>query len=126
MAVGGSMLEVSVSGRIFPVTADADASRDMGGYTAEQEANGDGSARKILTRKPWSLDGLSLEIDDDRGDQEFLQNIADSPDNVACVFTYVSGISYTGLGSPTGEIMASSQSASAPVSFKGPSKLVKQ
>jgi len=126
MSVGGSISEVSIGGRIFAVAADSDSNRDIGGYMAEVEPNGNGTARKILTRKPWVIDGLNLEVDDDRGDIEFLQAIADGPDFVPCIISYVSGISYTGQGSVTNEIQASSQSATVPVTLKGPNELVPQ
>lgn len=126
MPVGGSILEVSIGGRVFAVAADSDSNRDIGGFMAEVEPNGNGTARKILTRKPWALDGLNLEVDDDRGDIEYLQAIADGPDYVPVIVSYVSGISYTGQGSVTNELQASSQSATVPVSLKGPGTLVPQ
>ena len=126
MPIGGSILEVSIGGRIFPVAADADSNRDLGGFMAEIEPNGNGTARKILTRKPWVIDGLALSVDDDLGDLEYLQDIADSPGNVSIVISYVSGISYTGVGSVTNELTGSSQSATVPVTLKGPGKLAKQ
>lgn len=126
MSAGGSILEITIDGRVFPVAADADSNRDLGGFTAEQESNGDGSARKVLTRKPWSLDGIAVEVDDDRGDQEFLQDVEDSTDNVPITITYVTGITYSGLGSVTGDFTKSSMNATAGLTMKGPDKLVKQ
>ena len=52
MAIGGSIESVSIGGRPFTVASDADATRDLGGYTSETRANGDGTTRDILTRKP--------------------------------------------------------------------------
>ena len=69
-AVGGSIESVNLSGREFAVAADAEAQRKLGGFENEVQANGDGTARLIKTRVPLSLDGLTIEIDDDRGDQE--------------------------------------------------------
>lgn len=123
MAVGGSMEKVAIRGRVFPVAADADSNRDLGGYTNETLPNGDGSARKKKTRKPWKVDGVALEIDDNRGDQEFLQEIADSEEFVPMTFTYVTGISYSGRGTVEGDLQASSAEATAPLTFTGPGKL---
>ena len=126
MATGGSILEVSIDGRIFTVAADADSNRNLGGFTNEFEANGNGSARQIKTRVPWMVDGLAIEVNDDRGDQEFLQDHQDSSDEFAILVTYVSGISYEGRGNVASDLNASSQSATVPVTLKGPDKLRRQ
>jgi hypothetical protein len=76
-AVGGSIESVSLNGRNFAVAADAEAQRKLGGFENEVMANGDGTARLIKTRVPLSLDGLTVEVDDDRGDQEFLHDLTD-------------------------------------------------
>ena len=57
-------------------------------------ANGDGTARIIKTRMPLSVDGLALETDDDRADQEFLQELSNRTDFFDMVITYASGSSY--------------------------------
>ena len=72
MAIGGSIEEITLSGRSFAVAADAEAQRKLGGFENEVLANGNGTARLIKTRVPLSIDGLTLEVDDDRGDQEYL------------------------------------------------------
>ena len=125
-AIGGSIEAITVAGRIFPVTADAEVQRKLGGFENEVQANGDGSARKIQTRIPWSLDGLVIEIDDDRGDQEFLQGIVNLKDYSVIAITFVSGAVYSGLGTIIGEMPGSSQSTTAAVSLMGPGDLAKQ
>lgn len=125
-AVGGSIESVTINGREFPVAADAEAQRKLGGFENEVLANGDGGARLIKTRVPLSIDGLTVETDDSRGDHEFLQEIADSTDFVAIAITYASGETYQGTAQITGEMQSSSQSATAAVSLMGPGKLTKQ
>lgn len=125
-ATGGSIEAVALDGRIFAVAADAEASRKLGGFENEVLANGDGSARLIKTRVPLSLDGLTLEIDDDAGDQEFLQELADRNDYWPLVISYASGEDYQGTCQIVGENPASSQSATAQISLMGPGKLTKQ
>lgn len=75
-AIGGSIESVSLDGRNFAVAADAEAQRKLGGFENEVQANGDGNARLIKTRVPLSIDGLTIEVDDDRGDHEFLQDLS--------------------------------------------------
>jgi hypothetical protein len=123
---GGSIQEVSIKGRIFAVAADADANRDLGGFTNEVAPNGDGSARLLKTRKPWMIDGLALEIDDARADLEFLQGIANSSEFVPMTWTQVSGITYSAKGTITGDVKASTATATAPMTFSGPGEARQQ
>jgi hypothetical protein len=125
-AVGGSIESISINGRIFPVASDAEANRKLGGFENEVQANGDGTARIVKTRVPWSLDGVTVEIDDVRGDQEFLQEVANGNVYVPIAITFASGLVYQGDGILTGEIQASSQSATAPISLMGPGEMTKQ
>lgn len=125
-AVGGSIESISLAGRNFAVAADAEAQRKLGGFENDVQANGDGNARIIKTRVPLSIDGLTLEVDDDRGDHEYLQTLANATDFFAIAITYASGATYQGRAQITGELQASSQNATAAVSLMGPGLLTKQ
>jgi len=125
-AVGGSIESITLDGREFPVAADAEAQRKLGGFENEVQANGDGTARLIKTRVPFSIDGLSIESDDDRGDHEFLQALSDRPDFFPIAITYASGLTYQGTAQLVGEMQTSSQNATASVSLMGPGILTKQ
>jgi len=115
MAKGGPLQEVSVAGRIFPVASDADTTRKLGGFTAKYEANDNGTAREIMERQTWEIGGVKLQLDDTRSDQEFLQSVVDAGVPVDCTFTYVTNLTYQGLGLPTGDL-----------TFSGPGKLTQQ
>lgn len=125
-AVGGSIESVTLDGRIFPVAADAEAQRKLGGFENEVQSNGDGTARLIKTRVPLSIDGLTVEVDDDRGDHEFLQELSNRNDFFPVAITYASGNTYQGTAQIVGETQASSQNATASVSLMGPGVLTKQ
>ncbi len=122
----GSIESVEIAGRGFAVAADADSGRSLGGFTVEVQPNGDGSARIVATRIPWKVGGLTVQIDDDRGDLEFLQDVVDAKEFVPITVTYASGISYGGLGIPVGEFDAASMAGTAPLELKGPKKLTPQ
>lgn len=124
--VGGSIDSVSLEGREFAVAADAEAQRKLGGWENEVMANGNGTARVIKTRVPMSITGLTIEVDDSRGDHEFLQDLSDRNDFFAISITYASGETYQGEGQITGELQTSSQSQTAALSLSGPGKLTKQ
>lgn len=125
-AVGGSVETVTLDGREFPVTGDADVTRKLGGSENELSMNGNGTGRIIKTVTGWSLDGVVIETDDSRGDQEFVQDLTDRNGDFPIAITYASGITYQGSGIIVGENGASSQSASQAVSLMGPGKLTKQ
>jgi hypothetical protein len=117
--VGGSILSVTIAGRVFAAAADAEANMKLGGFENEVQANGDGGARIVKTRVVPSIGELPLSIDPDAGDQEFLQNIADGKEFVPIVVTFASGKAYEGEGIVSGEFQSSSQSATAPVTIMG-------
>lgn len=125
-ATGGSIESVTLDGRNFPVAADAEAQRKLGGFENEVQANGNGTARIIKTRVPLSIDGLTIEVDDDRGDHEFLQALSNRNDFFPVAITYASGSVYQGRAQITGELQSSSQNATAAVSLMGPGILTKQ
>lgn len=125
-ATGGSIESVTLDGREFPAAADAEAQRKLGGFENELQPNGDGSARIIKSRVPWSLDGLTVEVDDGRGDHEFLQELANRNVEFPIAVTFVSGITYQGAGQIVGEMQVSSQNATGAVSLMGSGNLTPQ
>lgn len=125
-AVGGSIESVTLDGREFPVNADVEAQRKLGGFENEVLANGDGTARLIKTRVPLSIEGLAVETDDGRGDQEFLQDLANRSDFFPLAITYASGVTYQGTVQITGDLQGSSQNASSAINLSGPGILTAQ
>lgn len=125
-AVGGSIESISIRGRLFPVAADAEVNRKLGGFENEVQPNGDGSARLVKTRVSWLLDGVQVETNDTRADHEFLKEIADGLDFVPITITYASGLTYQGTGTITSEVQASSQSATTTITLSGPGSLTQQ
>jgi len=125
-AVGGSIESLSLRGRIFAVPADTDATRKLGGWVNEVAANGNGTARIIKTREPLMIEGLEIEVDDTRADQEFLQEIADGQDFVAFAVTLASGVTYQGKCILTEAPSYSTQKSTASVSLSGPGKAEQQ
>ena len=125
-AVGGSIQELNIDGRIFAVAADAEAQRQLGGWENEVQANGNSTARLIKTRVPLMIEGVAVEINDTRGDHEYLQEKANLTDFFTLGITYASGLTYQGRAQITSELKASSQAATAPLTLSGPGILTKQ
>lgn len=125
-AIGGSIESCSINGRNFPADAAAEAQRQIGGFENEVMSNGDSSARLIKTRMPLMIENLVVSIDDDNGDQEFLQSAADATDYFDFEFTLVDGNTYEARAQITGPIQYSTQNATAALTFKGPGTLRRQ
>ena len=127
-AVGGSIESLSLDGRTFAVPADNEANRNLGGFSNEVMANGDGSARTVKTRMPWSLEGVTVVVDDTRGDHEFLQALANRKDYFPVTMNLASGESYQGQGQIAGGdgITASTQASTVELTLSGPQQLTKQ
>jgi hypothetical protein len=96
MAGGGPIESITIKGRRFPVDAESDMDLNLGGYTNEVKPNGDGSSRLVKARRLAKLSGGSLSVDNDRGDNEFLQIVADDTDLVDVDVTLVDGTVYSG------------------------------
>lgn len=122
-AVGGSIQSLAIDGRIFPVASDAEANKSLGGFQNEVQSNGDGTARKIMTRVPWMIDGLQVEINNTKGDHEFLQEVANRQDFVSMELELADGTIYAGSGTIVDEIQASSQNTTATIKVSGPGNL---
>ena len=125
-AIAGSMESITIDGRSFAVTADADVARKLGGFENAVESNGDGTARTVKTRVPWSLAGVVIEIDDTQSDQEFLQNLQDSNRDAPVTGSYVNGKTYQGTGQIVGEVVFNNQSSTASLDLSGSGKLTPQ
>lgn len=125
-AVGGSLKNVAIKGRIFPVASDADVTIKLGGYTNEIKMNGDGTSRIVKTRTSWEVSGIQIELSHDRGDHEFLQDIANLSEYVDCSITHADDTTQSGRGLPTGDFSRSSMNAVATLTLGGTGDLVRQ
>ncbi len=125
-AIGGSIESITLDGRNFAVASDADTQRKLGGFENDVQSNGDGSTRTIKTRVPWSHEGISINVDDDNADQEFLQGLANSNTEFSIAVTNVSGSVYQGTGQITGELTYSNANATASIGLMGSQQLTKQ
>lgn len=123
--IGGSIESISLDGRNFSVAADADVSRKIGGWENEVQSNGDGTFRIIKTRVASSLGGISLSIDDTRGDAEYLNELQGRKDSFPMAITLASGVVYQGDVAVVGEISTSLTNSTAEIELGG-GKLTRQ
>ena len=124
--VGGPVESINIAGRTFAVAGDADVNVKLGGSENDVQPNGNGTGRVLKTRIPSSITGLTVAIDPDNGDHEFLQAVADGTDEVPTTITYADGTPYSGAMIITGELSYSTANAVASFDMMGSGKLVKQ
>jgi len=119
MAIHGAMRSLTINGRGFKVAHDGSGNKAMGGRNNEVAMNADASFRVLQTVMPGSLNDLQVESDDSRGDQEFLQGLADDGLPVPVVATYAANISYTGDLVVSGEISKDENTGLVSLNFQG-------
>lgn len=119
MAINGAMRGLSIKGRGFKVAHDGSGNKDLGGRNNELAMNGDATFRTIQTVMPGSLNDIQVEVDDSRGDHEYLQNLATEGLPVPVVATYADNISYTGDMVITGEIKPDKNTGLVGLSLQG-------
>lgn len=125
-SVVGSLRWISLNGIKFPVAGDSDPSRDLGGYKNELMMNGDGTSRTKQEVKPWSYESLTVELDDDEGSQEYIQNLINNGTDVQVTVCHVDNTIYSGTGKVTGDLKRSTQSGTADITLSGGGELSKQ
>lgn len=119
MPIHGAMRSLTINGRGFKVAHDGSGNKAMGGRNNEVAMNADTSFRVIQTVMPGSLNDINVESDDSRGDQEYLQGLADAGLPVPVVATYAANISYTGDLVISGEISKDENTGLISLSFQG-------
>jgi len=119
MSINGAMRGLTIGGRGFKVAHDGPGNKDLGGRNNELAMNGDGSFRTLQSVMPGSLNDLQIEIDNSRGDQEYLKGIADAGLPVNVVATYASNTSYAGDLVLVGEMKADEATGLVSLGFQG-------
>ncbi len=119
MSIAGAMRSLTVDGRGFKVAHDGSGNKNLGGRNNEAAMNGDGSFRVIQTVMPGSFSDIQVEMDDSKGDLEYLQGLSDAGLPVSVVATYAANISYTGDVVLTGEISKDELTGIASLNFQG-------
>ncbi len=125
-SVGGSIKEISIDGRPFSVASDADVALKLGGKKISPSANGDGTARYLGEVECWSLSGIDIAVDHDKGDQGFLQSNADAMTPVNCTIELIDGTVFQGKGIVADDHDFSTAKATTGLTLMGEGKLTPQ
>lgn len=119
--IGGSLDSVNIAGRNFAVPADTDVEMTLAGYENDSQANGNGTARMIKTRKLASITGVVVEIDDIRDDHQFLEAFSTGTIYEPVTVTLVDGTVWEGEMQVNGELKRGTQNSTASFDLMGPS-----
>ncbi|HAV1412731.1 hypothetical protein P3521_03770 [Vibrio parahaemolyticus] len=119
MSVWGSIRRIALDGRDFPVAADGESDRNLGGYENEVEMNGDSSVRLIKKVVSAAIDSIPIAIDDSRNDQEYLKDLESLSGLFGCEVEYASGAIYGGQVQIVGGIKVGSMKGTAEISLNG-------
>jgi hypothetical protein len=116
-AIGGSIEEITLDDRPFTLAADSEAARILGGYENEVLPNGNRTSRLIKKIKQGGFDGMRLSCDNDRGDQEYVQDLANAKRFFRMHLTGTDGTVYQGRCQITGDIQYDYQTATLTVNL---------
>jgi hypothetical protein len=126
--IGGPVENVSIAGRTFGVPQDSEVMIVLGGDQNTVEPNGDGATARIIKEKvPFKISSLSVVIDDDRDDHQFIQDVVDGTDFVDIALSMPkSGDVFYGQGIIIDEIPRSVKKATMELTISGQGRLDKQ
>lgn len=119
----GPLESVNVDGRRFTLDGEVDGAKALSGFMNEVKPNGDGSFRTVKSRKTGRYNSLPLVIDNDRGDEEFLQERMDSFNFFTVSFSEVDGKVWSGSMQIVEDPETSSKEGTKEVSFAGSLRL---
>lgn len=117
--MSGPIETVNIDGRSFTVDGEVDGAKALSGFMNEVKSNGDGSFRLVKSRKPGRYNSLPLVIDNDRGDEEFIQERMNSFKFFNVNITEVDGTVFTGSMQIVEDPETSSKEGTKEVSFAG-------
>lgn len=125
-AIAGPIVKFTVDGREFAVKSDSNSMRSIGGKSNTVDPLGNGSAILVQNDILWEISDVELEIDDLRGDHEFLQDRSNSSRFYAFTAKYSSGVVYQGTGHIIGEMKYDNLKSTMTIGASGPGRLTQQ
>lgn len=116
---GGDIRQISIKGREFDPAPEGSCTLMLSGYSTETKITGNGRGVNTQTRKTAGIKGLSVSVDADNEDLEFLQDIQDSGLFVPVNLTLISGHTYSGSLSINGDLAFSSSDGKVEMDLLG-------
>lgn len=117
---GGDIRQISIKGREMDPAPEGSCTFMVTGFNLETKITGNGRGVNTQTRKVAGIKGLSLSVDPDGKDQEFLQDVQNSGLFVPVNLTLASGKTYSGQLAVNGDLAASTSDGKVEVDLLGP------
>lgn len=124
--VGGTVTECTIDNRPFAPAGDAKVVIKLGGFSNEVAPNGNGTSRLLKTAEAGSVEGLSVAIDHDQADAQFLQDTQDGQKFVPFTITLADGNTYQGSVQITDMPGFDTSSATADLKLAADGKITRQ
>lgn len=96
MKAGGAFESIVLNGRQFSCDAESEPEVDINDYENEVKPNSDGTFRISKTRKVNSIEGLTISINTDTDDLEFIKDLNARLEPFSISATRVDGGVYSG------------------------------
>lgn len=116
---GGSITEAVIAGRKFQVMPDSDPDITKGGRKANVTKPAQGPVKIDYETLPGSMKGLTLILDQDRNDIDFLQGIVDAGDTVDCSVSNAVGTTWSGKEMITSEVTEKLKGSTLDIDLEG-------
>lgn len=92
---GSDIRQMMIGGREFDVAPESNVTYRLSGFSNESSPTGNGGMHTVQRRKLGGFESLPLSVDATRGDVEYLQDLADAGEPVACSMA-VANATYAG------------------------------
>ena len=116
----GDIRQFTYGGREFDIKGeDANVVIDLGGFTSEVGLNGNKTLHVTKRSKKATVSDVTVSIDDNRKDLEFLQGKQDSSELAPLSITLASGVTYSGQMAVVGDLQKSTGDGTATLTFEG-------
>ena len=122
--ITGNAEWAELAGRRFECDAEADLEFSLPGYKNENRPSGSG---RLITKKTRKLGNVTLPLvlDEQNGDLEFIQSLADRTESFPIVFGLTSGSVYSGIAQIEDEVSMNTGDGKCDLELK-PSSLARQ
>ncbi len=116
----GALESIVLDKTRFTCDAESEPEITLPGFTNEMKPNSDGTARVTKKRHSGKIEGLTLSIDVERGDVEFLQELSDKLTLFPFSGTLTNGKVIDGEGQLTGDVKFNAGDGTAEITIEGP------
>lgn len=117
---GGDIRGLSIGGRSFQVITESAFEITPSGKANEFKPTGGGSMVGTQKRVLGAINGIEVSIDNELGDYEYLAQVRDDGEPVACTLDLADGSAWAGSLGIEGDLLYKTDTGTATLSMRGP------